>query len=191
MRRAAAALAQKREFRVYGDTLRRVESFKYLGRWLSQADDDARAARAQLVKARRVWARLGKVLQTENASPRTSGKFYRAVVQAVLLYGSETWCAGPALLARLEGFHLRCCYRMARENRPTRGPDGSWEYPESSAVLKECGLHTVAEYIRRRRTTIVEYVATRPLFAACRDGEPLRGTPNHLWWWEQELGLDD
>ena len=107
-RRAAATLAQRREFHIYGDKLKRVEKFKYLGRWLSQDDGDARAVRAQLVKARRVWARLGNVLRSKNAPPRTCGVFYRAVVQAVLLYGSESWCLGPALLRRVEGFHIRC-----------------------------------------------------------------------------------
>ena len=190
-RRATATLAQGREFKIYGDVLRRVERFKYLGRWLLQDDSDARAVRAQLVKARRVWARLGRVLRSENAPPQVCGMFYRGVVQAVLLYGSETWALGPALIARLEGFHIRCAYRMALRNRPTRGPDGVWTYPDSASVLKECGLRSVETYIRRRRAAIVDWVATGPLYKACREGEPMRGPPCHLWWWEQEFDLDD
>ena len=184
-RRAVAARAQRREFRIYGDLLNRVEKFKYLGRWLSQDDSDARAVRAQLVKARRVWARLGRVLRSENAPPQICGMFYRGVVQAVLLFGSETWALGPALLARLEGFHIRCAYRMALRHRPRKGPDGVWTYPDSASVLKECGLQTMEVYIRRRRAAIVDWVATRPLHAACREGEPMRGSPRQLWqWWE-------
>ncbi len=32
---------------------------------------------------------------------------YKAVVQAVLLFGSETWKLSPASLKSLEGFHIR------------------------------------------------------------------------------------
>ena len=158
---------------------------------LSQDDSDARAVRAQLVKARRVWARLGRVLRSEKAPPRICGMFYRGVVQAVLLFGSETWALGPALLARLEGFHIRAAYRMALRHRPQRDPVGVWTYPDSASVLNECGLQTVEVYIRRRRAAIVDWVATRPLHAACREGEPMRGSPRHLWWWEQEFALDE
>jgi hypothetical protein len=46
------------------------------------------------------------VLSYENLTPRVAAKFYKAVVQAVLLYGSETWNLTKAVLARLEGFHV-------------------------------------------------------------------------------------
>ena len=116
--------------------------------------------------------------------------FYKAIVQSVLLYGSKTWNLGPAVLKRLEGFHIRCAYRMSRRHRPKRGPGGIWAYPASSDVLEECGLLTVAEYILRRRETIAAWVVDRPLLAACRDGERMRGTPHRQWWWEQEMDLD-
>ena len=90
----------------------------YLGRLLAQDDDDIQAIRAQLRKARATWARVGQVLRSENASPWVAAKFYKAVVQAVLLYGSETWVLSPTALARLEGFHIRAAYRMAKRNRP-------------------------------------------------------------------------
>jgi hypothetical protein len=191
LRRAEATQAQRREFVISGDTLKRAESFKYLGRWLSEDDHDGRAVRAQLTKARTTWARLGKVLRGEYASPRICGKFYKSVIQAVLLFGSETWCLTPALQARLDGFHIRAAYRMAKVHRPKRHPDGSWTYPASEDVLKECGLQTMSEYVRRRRNSIAEYVATRPLLQTCKDGEPRRGTPHRLWWWEQEFSLDE
>ena len=41
------------------------------------------------------WARLSRVLVREGADARTSGIIYVVVVQAVLLYGSETWVMTP------------------------------------------------------------------------------------------------
>ncbi len=101
-----SALALWQQFSVHGDVLERVEVFKYLGRLLAQDDNDIQAIRAQIRKARATWARVGQVLRRENTSPRVAAKFYTAVVQAVLLFGSKTWILSTTALARLEGFHI-------------------------------------------------------------------------------------
>ena len=142
-----SAIAQTQEFYAYGEELQRVEVFKYLGRLLSYDDDDAQATLGNLRKACKCWARISKVLRAENASPRVSGMFYRATVQAVLLFGSETWNLTGTWLKKLEGFHLRAAWRMARASKPRRNPDGSWVYPPSVDTLEEVGLKTIAHYV--------------------------------------------
>jgi hypothetical protein len=94
-----AALALRQQFRIHGDVLEQVKVYKYLGRMMAQDDDDAQAICAQLRKARATWARVGKVLRGENTSPTVAAKFYLAVVQAILLYGSETWVISPQAMA--------------------------------------------------------------------------------------------
>jgi hypothetical protein len=42
------------------------------------------------------------------------GKFYTAVVQSVLLYGSETWVLSEKMRRMLEGFHNRCARQMMK-----------------------------------------------------------------------------
>jgi hypothetical protein len=101
-----SALALCRQFTVHGDALEKVEVFKYLGRMMVQDDNDIQAVQHQLREARGTWARVGKVLRSKNATPRVAAKFYKAVVQAVLHYGSETWNLTKAVLAWLEGFHV-------------------------------------------------------------------------------------
>ena len=39
---------------------------------------------------RLVWGRLGTMILREGAEPKVLGVFYRAVVQAILFYESET-----------------------------------------------------------------------------------------------------
>jgi hypothetical protein len=96
--------ALERSFTAYGEELERVEVFKYLG-WLIAYDDaDTQAMWSNLRKARGCWAR---VLRAENATARTCGMFYKATVQAILLFGSETWSLSPTSVKRLEGFHIR------------------------------------------------------------------------------------
>ena len=131
----SSALALRRQFTVHGDVFERVEVFKYLGHLLAQDDDDMQAIRQQLRKARGVWARVGQVLRGENVGPRIAAKFYKAVVQAVLLYGSETWNLNKSAFAQLKGFHVRAAYKMARKHRPKRGAHGVWVYPTMADVL--------------------------------------------------------
>ena len=56
---------------------------------------------------------ISKVLRAKNASPPMSGMFYRATVQFVLLYGSETWTVAPADLTMMKGFRVHATRRMA------------------------------------------------------------------------------
>ena len=79
------------QFTMYGEELEQVEIFQYLGRLLAFDDNDIQAVGCNLKKARKSWSRISRVLRAENASPRVCGLFYKATVQAVLLFGSETW----------------------------------------------------------------------------------------------------
>jgi hypothetical protein len=71
------------------------------------------------------------------------------------------------------------------------GSNNVWTYPRSKAVLEECGLETINTYIQKRRDTIATYVATRPIFDACRQGEQRSGLMPRQWWWEQPMTLSD
>ena len=45
-----------------------------------------------------------------------TGRFYVAVVQAVLIFGSETWVLNLRFERSLEGFHHRAMQKMGRGN---------------------------------------------------------------------------
>jgi hypothetical protein len=184
-----SALALRQQFSVNGKAFL-VEASKYLGRLLAQDDDNIQAIRAQLQKARGTWAHVGQVLRVENVPPQVAAKFYKAVVQAVLLYGSKTWVLSMAALTSLEGFHIRAAYQMAVRHKPRRGPGNRRIYPKSTDVLEECGMSTLEEYSTVRRQTITVYVATRLILIECRQGKRKRGAVPYRWWWEQQMDLD-
>ena len=73
------------------DRVENVTTFRYLGRPLDQTYDDWPAVRRSIMRARSVWRRLGTLLRREGEEPRVSEIFYRAVVQAILLYGLDIW----------------------------------------------------------------------------------------------------
>ena len=156
---------------------------------LDYDDNDSQAVRGNLKKARGVWARLSRTMRAENASPRVCGVFYKATVQSILLFGSETWNLSPQSLKCLEGFHLRAAWRMAGK-RPLKLPDGTWTYPNSTEVLDEVGLKTVAHYIGVRRQHIASYIVDKPIFQSCLNGVRRRGSSVRQFWWAQSMDLE-
>ena len=129
-------------------------------------DVDTQAALGNLKKARRVWARISNVLRAENTSARVCGMFYKATVQSVLLFGSETWALTPSTLKRLDGFHVRAARRMTGM-LPVYA-HGLWTYPKTSEVLATAGLRTIEHYIRIRRARIFLWVKERPIYQLCQ-----------------------
>ena len=122
----AARVTFRKSFTAYGEDLERVEVFKYLERLLAYDDNNSQAIRSNLKKARKSWAQVSRMLRAENAAPEVCGVFYKAIVQAVLLFGSETWKLSPLNLKSLEGFHIRAARRMAgMQMQPARNPDGT------------------------------------------------------------------
>ncbi len=87
--------------------------FKYLSRILSMHNINAHVVHAHLLKTRSYLNHVRKIFRGENASPCMCGKFWKSIVQSVLLYCSETWALTPALLRRLEEFQLLCAYKLA------------------------------------------------------------------------------
>jgi hypothetical protein len=92
--------------------------------------------RANLAKVRRCLAWLSRMLRSENTSPKVCGVFYKATIQAALLFESKTWNLAPSGMACLECFHLRAAWQMSGTWHQKR-PDGTWKYPNSEKVLQD------------------------------------------------------
>ena len=105
-----------------------VASFKYLGIVLLAEDDNWPVVVSNLQKARKKWAYMTSVMSREGSDARISVQIYLAVVQWVMLYGSETWLMIPRIGRVLGGFHYRVSRRLTGR-QPRQGRDGVWLYP--------------------------------------------------------------
>ena len=63
----------ERAFDAYGKPLETVSTFKYLGRVMTAGDDDWPAVAVNLVKLRKSWGCLSRILSREGADKRVSG----------------------------------------------------------------------------------------------------------------------
>ena len=114
-----------RVFPAYGTPLTVVSLFQYLLQTLLSTENDRTAVERNLRRERGNRVSLAKILGREGTYKRTTGRFYVAVVRAVLLFGSETWVLTPRLEKALEGFHHWAARRMAGMG-PKCQPDGTW-----------------------------------------------------------------
>ena len=103
-----------------------VPTFQYLGRPLDQTDDDWPDVRQKNMRARSVWGGLGTLIRREGGYPRVAEMFYRAVVQAILLYGLETWLLLAASERNIEGSHTGSPRHIAGK-RERQISDGIWK----------------------------------------------------------------
>jgi hypothetical protein len=118
--------------------------------------------------------------------------FYKAIVQAILLYGSETWTITSAMMKALRGFHNRVARRTACRC-PKQRPDGSWDYPRIETARRIASLYTIEHYVAIRQRSFVDKVATRPIHELCEVAQRRSGSAaSKIYWWTQpKLARDD
>jgi hypothetical protein len=97
-------------------------------------------------------------------------------MQAVLLYGSETWSLSLSSVKRLEGFHICATWQMTGK-RPEWNGDESWTYPCSADVLKAAGLKPIAHYMDVRQQTIANFIVNQLIYELYAGAVRKRGSP--------------
>ena len=115
-----------------------VDYFKYLGQILNQADKDWPTVLHNIRRVRKFWGRLAKLLIREGTDPIISEKFYRAVVQAGILFGLETWMLKAVMLQYFEGIYVGFLRRVTEMKYRKLG-DKTWLKEGEYRVLQETG----------------------------------------------------
>jgi hypothetical protein len=88
------------------------------------------------------------------------GVFYKAVIQSVLLYGSETWVITKQKYQLLNTFHVTAARRISRLTFCYNENTDIWERPPAKLALERAGLQPMIAYLQKRRTYIQEFAHT-------------------------------
>ena len=115
-----------------------------------------------------------------HATPKIMARFYLAVCQAVLLYGSDTWVMSQKSLQRLETFHHRCARHIVHRHI-RKLSNSSWLYPPSHEVLQICSLMPVSFYIHQRKQHLLHCYAEpcSILYEYCKNSVQHNNSSNH------------
>jgi hypothetical protein len=127
------------------DTLvEKVTTFKYLGCIIAATGSDWPAVYHNLCKARTKWGMLSHHLIWEGATPEVSSRLYAAVVQAILLYDSESWTVTPKMLQTLDGFHHTCAHCICNQP-PNQNSQHQWTVYPAAKALHRAHMKTICE----------------------------------------------
>ena len=175
----------ERAFEAYSKPLEMVATFKYLGRGMTAGDDNWPAVAENFVKERKSWGRLSRILIREGAEMRVSGNFFKAVVQAVLLFLAEMWVLTPMIERALESFMHGAAHRIMG-NQPRIGGGGKWTYPPLKEAMLGAGFEGIRKAVTRRQNTDVQYITTQPILDLCERATHRVGARVYQRWWNQE-----
>ena len=93
---------------------------------------------------------------------RTLGRIYVAVVQTVMLYGSEMWVLTSRIGSFLGRLHHRVTQRLTGR-QPWQERYGVWVYPPLDSAIAEATLQDLKTYVYRRQNRVAQFIATRPI----------------------------
>ena len=180
--------AKNVSFYINGEEIKKVKQFKYLGRIITDDDNDLMAVEQQLTKARRTWGMIGKVIKKKSKSnPRIMSIFYKVIVQTILLYGSESWVLNQGLKDKLNSFHNRCARYITGDH--IRVIDDVWYYPSRKETLEKADLLTIDEYITKRKNTVSIYAEETQIFKDCKEITERTKDNKSLAWWNKNNNI--
>ena len=110
-----------------------------MGRVLKAADEKWLAVVGKFWKVWKIWTWLGMIMGREGAIPRVPGIFFQAVVQAVLLFDSETWVTTPCM-GRALGRFQHSVNRRIIGRQPKKMNHWGWEYTPPETAIEEAGF---------------------------------------------------
>ena len=113
------------------------------------------------------------MLKREGEDPAVSEKFYRAVVQAVLLFGAEILVLTIPLMQKLEGVHVILIWQVTRKHE-TRRRDGYWLQVTTEVAIQGEGKQFLRTYVDRQHATVAEWVDLRPILTFVRERRDMR-----------------
>jgi hypothetical protein len=173
-------------FYIDNQPVAKTTKFKYLGRIITDEDEDLPAVERQITKARTTWRRIGKIIQKKtDSNPKVMATFYKAIIQSILLYGAESWTASTTIISKLNAFQHRCARHMVGKHiKLTK--EGEWIYPSSKSTLDAAGLLTIKEYITKRKNTVSEYIKNTTIFNECKTTILSLQNSTQIVWWQTE-----
>lgn len=99
---------------VDGNTIERVQKFKYLGSWLNENWDPEVEIKYRIVLARTAFVKYQKVLCNRQLNINLRLRYLRCYIWSTVLYGAEAWTLKTTSINKLEAFEMWCYRRILK-----------------------------------------------------------------------------
>ena len=97
-----------------GETMETVRDSIFLGSKITADGDCCHEIKRHLILGRKVMTNLDSILKSRDVTLSTKVRLVKAIVFAVVMYGSESWTIKKAEHWRIEAFELWCWRRLLR-----------------------------------------------------------------------------
>ena len=129
--------------RVDKHDIQEVESFVYLGAYISKSGGTEEDIKARLGKARATYSKLDRIWKNSHFTYKTKIKIFKSNVISVLLYGCECWRMTKTDEKKLDAFlhkSLRWMFKIYWPMRVT-----------NKEIRRRAGLEPISKQVARRR----------------------------------------
>lgn len=157
-----------------------VESFVYLGAYISKSGGTEEDIKARLGKARAAYSKLDKIWKNSQFTYKTKIKIFKSYVISVLLYSCECWRMTKTDEKKLDAFLHKSLRRMFKIYWPMR--------VTNEEIRARAGLETISKQVARRRWTCLGHVLRMDHYSHPRialtwvpEGKRKRGRPRETW----------
>ena len=154
--------------------------FCYLGNMISASGGAELASRMRVRCAWSKFRELSPILTAKGASLKLKGKVYKACIQSVMIYGSETWAMRIEDMQRLQRAKRMMVRWMCGVTLKDR--------IASEELLRRVGVESVSLLVRRGRLRWFGHVERKPVddwVKNCQeldvDGKAGRGRSRKTW----------
>jgi hypothetical protein len=162
---------------IRGESVGRVEDFKYLGSTLANEGDLEKELTRRRALADGKFAELKHIWSNKKVSVATKMVFYRAFIPATLLYGCESWATTQAQENKLNVSHMRFLRRIFGVTR--------WHRQTNEHIAASCDIQQIPALISRARMRWAGHLCRmgddrlpkRILFGSLVEGSRAQGRP--------------
>ena len=102
------------------ETIKKTESFVYIGSVIDKQGGTDRDVSARIGKARGAFVMLKNIWASKEINIKTKLRVFNSNVKSVLLYGSETWRTTKKMLQKIQTFINSCLRRIYRISWPDK-----------------------------------------------------------------------
>ena len=82
------------------------------------------------------------------------------------MFGADTWVLTETMSQMLEGAHVSFLRQVTRKQAMWQRDESLWQVL-AEEMLQGTETQTLRTYVAKRQETVVEWVATRPIFDVC------------------------
>jgi hypothetical protein len=145
----------------------KVDTFRYLGRVMHFKNDDTVDVKARIGAGKRVFHQLKKQLREgPHSTIATRVKIYHTVLQAIALYGCESWTLTESDCRLLRSFEQQClryCTNLLPTVTPaTTDTPAHVTMPSAKLVLQTAKTDDIVTLMNRRRLRFYGHVLRMP-----------------------------